>query len=434
MASLFPHDKVKRGFTALAAALVAIFGWVSFSEAGDFDAAAYEEISWEQLMPESWQEENPFDGLDLSGLSDNDPAAVRAMEKYLEKRKNAPPNRRLQGKLVKIHGFVVPLEWENNSSLREFLLVPYFGACIHVPPPPQNQVIHVALRDPLKGVEAMDTLLVYGRINIEKKYNALSEAAYSIYADNVEIRNNKATSNIVLSALITLLCSSSLCFCLVFLHNIKNINHNAVCSAISVSAGVMSCIGISTVVMNPSLECVFPFSASFLFMSFFAYLLYRKNRREHSGNQTNRSGKITALAVAVHSLPEYFSVFSAAMAEPMLGLALGGAVVAHNIPLGFSIAFLTHRGSTGCKLPRLYLLFSSLVPAIAAILFHLFMRSFFLPAKPGMLFSCAGGVMASIVVTDLIPSAKRYGTYSRVFGHCCAGFLFTFLLFALFLP
>jgi zinc transporter ZupT len=102
--------------------------------------------------------------------------------------------------------------------------------------------------------------------------------------------------------------------------------------------------------------------------------------------------------------------------------------------LGFSIAFLTHQSSTGCKLPRLYLLFSSLVPAIAAILFHLFKRSLFLPAKPGMLFSCAGGVMASIAVTDLIPAAKRYGTYPRVFCHCCAGFLFTFLLFALFLP
>ena len=56
----------------------------------------------------------------------------------------------LIGKSVKIPGFAVPLEGDEGFEyINEFLLVPYFGACIHVPPPPPNQVIHVILDKPV---------------------------------------------------------------------------------------------------------------------------------------------------------------------------------------------------------------------------------------------------------------------------------------------
>ena len=58
--------------------------------------------------------------------------------------------RRLIGKSIKIPGFAVPLEGDDGFEyIKEFLLVPYFGACIHVPPPPPNQVIHVILDEPV---------------------------------------------------------------------------------------------------------------------------------------------------------------------------------------------------------------------------------------------------------------------------------------------
>ena len=57
---------------------------------------------------------------------------------------------RLVGKSIKIPGFAVPLEGDDGFEyIDEFLLVPYFGACIHVPPPPPNQVIHVILDEPV---------------------------------------------------------------------------------------------------------------------------------------------------------------------------------------------------------------------------------------------------------------------------------------------
>ena len=58
----------------------------------------------------------------------------------------APPSlAALDGKLVKIAAFIVPLE-DNMQEADEFLLVPYFGACVHTPPPPPNQMVYVKMR------------------------------------------------------------------------------------------------------------------------------------------------------------------------------------------------------------------------------------------------------------------------------------------------
>ncbi len=69
---------------------------------------------------------------------------------------------RLDGVDVHIAGFVVPLDF-SKGDVREFLLVPYYGACIHVPPPPPNQVIHVTVAQPAK-LKAMSVVWVAGRL------------------------------------------------------------------------------------------------------------------------------------------------------------------------------------------------------------------------------------------------------------------------------
>lgn len=57
----------------------------------------------------------------------------------------APPGlQALDGKRVRIAAFIVPLE-DDLQEADEFLLVPYFGACIHTPPPPPNQMIYVTM-------------------------------------------------------------------------------------------------------------------------------------------------------------------------------------------------------------------------------------------------------------------------------------------------
>ena len=79
---------------------------------------------------------------------------------------STPPTPRLirkfDGKMVKISGFPVPLR-HDGFKVSEFLLVPYFGACIHVPPPPLNQIIHVIAEEPVKISHLMRSVTVTGR-------------------------------------------------------------------------------------------------------------------------------------------------------------------------------------------------------------------------------------------------------------------------------
>ena len=75
--------------------------------------------------------------------------------------------RELMGKSVKIPGFAVPLEGDDGFEyVKEFLLVPTFGACIHVPPPPPNQVIHVILDKPVYFEKLMYAVWVSGIVEI----------------------------------------------------------------------------------------------------------------------------------------------------------------------------------------------------------------------------------------------------------------------------
>lgn len=70
----------------------------------------------------------------------------------------------LQGKQVRVPGFVVPLE-DLNSSVKEFLLVPYYGACVHMPPPPPNQMIFVQFKSNMK-VALFDAVWLEGMLEI----------------------------------------------------------------------------------------------------------------------------------------------------------------------------------------------------------------------------------------------------------------------------
>ena len=146
------------------------------------------EVEWEELVPTSWRPEEIFDKLDLGRFSDNDPRANKALEAFNEAWRNAPANQALQGQCIKIPGFVVPLDWENDAQLKEFLLVPYFGACIHVPPPPANQIIYIKTDSPLKGIRSMDAVWVYGSVTVERNDSGyMGTSSYSMTPDKVEI-------------------------------------------------------------------------------------------------------------------------------------------------------------------------------------------------------------------------------------------------------
>jgi hypothetical protein len=144
------------------------------------------ELEWDTLIPEDWSPEKLMDEYNADELNDNDPRAQELMEKLQELWREAPVVTELDGKHVKLPGFVVPLEMD-EESIGEFLLVPYYGACIHVPPPPANQTVHVvtAKGHAYQG-QLFDTVWVTGELKVEHSTSDLAEAGYRIQGATVE--------------------------------------------------------------------------------------------------------------------------------------------------------------------------------------------------------------------------------------------------------
>ncbi|KXI30086.1 DUF3299 domain-containing protein [Paraglaciecola hydrolytica] len=92
---------------------------------------------------------------------------------------DAPVVQSLNGKLVKIPGFVVPLEGDNELT-SEFLLVPYFGACIHVPPPPPNQIVYVKFSSGVPISNLYDAVWVTGTLSTASWQGDLATVGYSL--------------------------------------------------------------------------------------------------------------------------------------------------------------------------------------------------------------------------------------------------------------
>lgn len=85
----------------------------------------------------------------------------------------------------RIPGFVVPLKTTKDMRILEFFLVPYYGACIHVPPPPPNQIIHVKYKQGFTLDALYDPVWVEGTLIIEHTETAFGTSSYSITAQRV---------------------------------------------------------------------------------------------------------------------------------------------------------------------------------------------------------------------------------------------------------
>jgi hypothetical protein len=145
-------------------------------------SAAILELDWEELVPQDAR--SKFAGAGPPPpvhdyLGEGGMAAQQPLDFSV--------NQALDGAGVRLPGFIVPLDVGKDGLVSEFFLVPYFGACIHVPPPPPNQIVYVKMD---KGV-ALDSIYeaywVTGKMKVQKKSTQLGAAAYSLAATKVEI-------------------------------------------------------------------------------------------------------------------------------------------------------------------------------------------------------------------------------------------------------
>lgn len=93
--------------------------------------------------------------------------------------------RKLHGVTVRIPGFMVPLE-DTETRVTEFLLVPYFGACIHTPPPPPNQMAHVLMqRNQNVDVNLWDPIWIIGKLSIENIESPYGVVGYQVTGERI---------------------------------------------------------------------------------------------------------------------------------------------------------------------------------------------------------------------------------------------------------
>ena len=147
---------------------------------------AYRNGRWAELVPPDWDPRKALSSQpqDAGSVREGSAQEQALMRELREAWDNAPTRPELDGAKLRMPGYVVPLE-RSGESLQEFLLVPYFGACIHSPPPPANQIVHVRLAKPAK-LRSMDVIWASGTLRTQRNDSPMGASGYAMDAVQVE--------------------------------------------------------------------------------------------------------------------------------------------------------------------------------------------------------------------------------------------------------
>ena len=143
------------------------------------------ELTWSEMVPKDAppQPAQQAPMHDLSQLADA--LAAESGPAAQQQSPDAPVVQTLDGERIKLPGYIVPLDVTEEGRVTEFLFVPYFGACIHVPPPPSNQIVHVTAE---MGV-LMDALYqpfwIEGPLKVGAHSSEMGTAGYQMAADKI---------------------------------------------------------------------------------------------------------------------------------------------------------------------------------------------------------------------------------------------------------
>ena len=185
------------------------------------------QLSWEDLVPAHLLSEDPFANLPkgqrnmvywviltLDKLPERGPETegyYKEIDKIIAKLKKSGIDitelmakrerlrtaivEELNGQRVRIPGYLLPLEM-SDTKVKEFLLVPYIGACIHVPPPPPNQIVHVKIvqKEGYRIKTLYEPVWVSGEISVKSMVKDLYlvdgssgvDIGYSMQANRIE--------------------------------------------------------------------------------------------------------------------------------------------------------------------------------------------------------------------------------------------------------
>lgn len=156
------------------------------AEANAVAARGVTEIGWEELMPEGEEEKIAemyqaqmamlYSGGGIAEGSAADKAIQIGTFNTVDEILGKPAD----GMKIRLPGYTVPFEYGSGAEISEFLLVPYYGACLHAPPPPPNQTVYVETENKIRLKDLSQAVWIEGVLKVEKQESDLADAAYTI--------------------------------------------------------------------------------------------------------------------------------------------------------------------------------------------------------------------------------------------------------------
>ena len=116
----------------------------------------------------------------LQGLIDHEQAPLR-----IQQPQSSGVRTDLNGQIVRLPGFIVPIDYSGTGVIA-FILVPFVGACVHVPPPPANQLVFVTTQEPYESSGMFEPVNVVGMFGVSSMSTQLADIAYALSADRIE--------------------------------------------------------------------------------------------------------------------------------------------------------------------------------------------------------------------------------------------------------
>lgn len=146
---------------------------------GPVDENGFADLDWSKMVPPE----------DFKALEDA-PPVLHVGNQRMKQVGTLHTVAALDGKKIRLPGYVVPLESDDDGKMIEFFFVPFYGACIHVPPPPPNMLVHVRLSQGIDTPSLYDPVTLKGVMRTQVTQNAMASSAYTMEDATLEPYRN----------------------------------------------------------------------------------------------------------------------------------------------------------------------------------------------------------------------------------------------------
>ena len=154
---------------------------------------------------------------------------------------------------------------------------------------------------------------------------------------------------------------------------------------------------------------------------------------DHTNAKLLRTGKFTALAIAIHNFPEGLATFISALQEPSIAIPIAVAIAIHNIPEGISVSVPVYHATGSKKKAFKYSFLSGLSEPVGALIGYLVLMPFLNDVLFGLIFGAVAGIMVFISLDELLPTAEEYGEHHLAIYGLVAGMAIMAISLLLFL-